>query len=341
MLQLNRILLIKRINLIAVLVALVVIGLGAFTRLTDAGLGCPDWPGCYGFLSVPDEVHEIALAEVRHPERPVEAHKAWNEMIHRYVAGTLGLIIAAIFFLSLTIKGHRLIPTLAVILVIFQAWLGMLTVTLNLMPMIVMGHLLGGFSLFCLLLLNYLRLSDQNSVQIQPMHEDMSTLKQIAWITAAAVFLQIALGGWTAANYAAVACTQLPVCEGDWSTRFSLLSAFSVPLDHQDYEYGVLPYEARMSIHVMHRIGAMIASAFVIILAVAMWRKNLPNTAKLVPVIGVLLVCQILLGISNVMWQLPLLVAVGHNLMGLLLLSSVVASLYFIHQNSVARIKES
>ncbi|WP_269748102.1 COX15/CtaA family protein [Enterovibrio coralii] len=128
--------------------------LGAFTRLTEAGLGCPDWPGCYGFLTVPQSAEHIAQATEAFPDAPVEIQKAWNEMIHRYVAGTLGLVIAAIAFLAWRNPArNRLLPSILLAVVTFQAALGMWTVTMNLMPIVVMGHLLGGFTTVTLLFL--------------------------------------------------------------------------------------------------------------------------------------------------------------------------------------------
>ena len=140
----------RRIALIGTGLALVVVILGAYTRLSDAGLGCPDWPGCYGHLGVPDESHEIERANTAYPERPVEAHKAWKEMVHRYFAGTLGLLILGLTVLAIANHRHArqpvLLPVLLLALVTFQAMLGMWTVTLQLKPLVVMGHLLGGFA---------------------------------------------------------------------------------------------------------------------------------------------------------------------------------------------------
>ncbi len=141
------------------LLSLVVVGLGAFTRLTEAGLGCPDWPGCYGFMTVPKTEVQQAMASEAFPDAPLEPQKAWNEMIHRYVAGSLGLLIAAITVMSFRRAGRpKLLPSLLLGTVIFQALLGMWTVTMNLMPLVVMGHLLGGFTTVTLLVLLALKL---------------------------------------------------------------------------------------------------------------------------------------------------------------------------------------
>lgn len=144
---------------VTLLLSLVVVGLGAFTRLTEAGLGCPDWPGCYGFMTVPQTEAQQAVASEAFPHVPLEPQKAWNEMIHRYVAGTLGLLIAAIALLSFRrAERPKLLPSLLLGTVIFQALLGMWTVTMNLMPLVVMGHLLGGFATVTLLVLLALKL---------------------------------------------------------------------------------------------------------------------------------------------------------------------------------------
>ena len=151
----------KKLTLFSIFLAAVVIILGAYTRLTDAGLGCPDWPGCYGNLTVPLSEEKVAQANAAYPERPVEAFKAWNEMIHRYFAGTLGVCVLAIALIALRQrdKGTPVkLPLLLLGLIIFQAALGMWTVTLNLLPVVVMGHLLGGFSVLSCLFILYLRL---------------------------------------------------------------------------------------------------------------------------------------------------------------------------------------
>lgn len=137
---------VRRLVLVSILLAIVVVSLGAYTRLTHAGLGCPDWPGCYGLLDVPETKEQIAKAELAFPERPVEPEKAWNEMIHRYFAGSLGLLILLITILSIRQRDQGtpvFLPIVILAIVTFQAALGMWTVTMKLMPIVVMGHLLG------------------------------------------------------------------------------------------------------------------------------------------------------------------------------------------------------
>lgn len=205
----------KKLTLFSIFLAAVVIILGAYTRLTDAGLGCPDWPGCYGNLTVPLSEEKVAQANAAYPERPVEAFKAWNEMIHRYFAGTLGLCVLAIAIIAVR-QRHKgtpvKLPLLLLGLIIFQAALGMWTVTLNLLPVVVMGHLLGGFSVLSCLFVLYLRLRNRtyeayhlglNNVLIEKAASDtsqkansfQSSLKLVAFIGAGVLITQIALGG--------------------------------------------------------------------------------------------------------------------------------------------------
>ncbi|MBY5923549.1 COX15/CtaA family protein [Ferrimonas balearica] len=303
----------KKLTFATLSLAFVVILLGAFTRLTDAGLGCPDWPGCYGFLTVPSEQH-IPIAEARFPERPVEAAKAWAEMVHRYVAGTLGLMILALALVSLKHSGPKKLPWALVGLVIFQAALGMWTVTLDLMPVVVMGHLLGGFAIFSLLFLLWLR---QHSVAVT-----LSPLRGLAMVALAVLVGQIMLGGWTSANYAALVCTQLPICEGDWMGNLSPLEAFHpLPPPAESYEFGVLDYPARMTIHVSHRIGAVITA---LVLLWLWWRLRENGANRIAAVLGTVLLVQVALGVTNVVGSLPLPVAVAHNGVAALLLLTLV-----------------
>ena len=317
---------------ISVFFAFIVIVLGAFTRLTEAGLGCPDWPGCYGFLKVPSQEEHIQQAELRFPDAPVEHAKAWNEMVHRYFAGTLGLLILTIAIIS-WVKSRRYshyptpvkLPTLLLGLVIFQAALGMWTVTMNLQPLIVMGHLLGGFSIISLLYLLSLRLS---SFRLAGGDPELRRYRGLAFFTLLVVIGQIALGGWVAANYAAVACTELPFCEGNWTAQLDFAGAFSIP-EADTYQYGAHDYNDRMTMHVMHRVGAIITFLVICTLLFKCWRKAKSHFfRRSLIVIGLLLSLQILLGISNVVFQLPLWNAVAHNAVGALLLLSLVALNY-------------
>ncbi|MBY5947118.1 COX15/CtaA family protein [Photobacterium rosenbergii] len=302
--------------------SLCVIALGAYTRLTEAGLGCPDWPGCYGFAGVPKGESQQALAASRFPDAPFEADKAWNEMLHRYVAGTLGLMILALNIMAWRKPSRpKGLPTLLLATVIFQALLGMWTVTMVLMPVVVMGHLLGGFTTVSLLFLLWLRLGREPA---HPSAIGTSTrLQAFALFGLLVVVGQIALGGWTAANYAAVVCTQLPLCEVDWRQSFDTSAFALIQPEHDTYQYGVLDYHQRVTIHVTHRIGAIVTALVLVMLACLLWRQRALRGVTVLMV--ALLAGQISLGITNVVASLPLSVAVAHNVTGVLLLLSLVA----------------
>ena len=205
-----------RLALLATLVALLVVLLGAYTRLTHSGLGCPDWPGCYGFISVPSTDAQLVHAELHFPQAPVEAAKGWSEMVHRYFAGTLGCLI--LWLAVRTWKQRKRhdqplkLPLFILLVVIIQAAFGMWTVTLKLWPQVVTAHLLGGFATLSLLFLLTLRLSGWLPALAIPRR-----LQRWATAGLVLVILQIALGGWVSSNYAAVACVDLPTCHGQWS----------------------------------------------------------------------------------------------------------------------------
>ena len=322
----------KKMVLVSLFLAGAVIMLGAFTRLTDAGLGCPDWPGCYGYLSVPTKAEHVAAANEAFPERPVEAHKAWNEMIHRYFASTLGLFIVGICLFALYKNDHRKpkkLPMFLVALVVFQGLLGMWTVTLNLLPVVVMGHLLGGFTVLSCLLLLYLRLKKPG------LNSPVS--KKLALIAGGGIFvvaIQIALGGWTSANYAALACTEFPVCEGQWQSNLDIKGAFSVP-DADNYEFGAHDYQERMTMHIVHRFGAVITFLYLCAVAWMLLRqRSQPLLKKAAIVLLITLFTQIALGVSNVVFSLPLAVAVAHNAVGACLLLVMVWITYTLSRSS-------
>ncbi|BBM66463.1 cytochrome b561 [Vibrio alfacsensis] len=310
---------------------LVVIMLGAYTRLADAGLGCPDWPGCYGQLLVPQTEAEISKANTLFPERAVEQDKAWLEMIHRYFAGSLGIVIL-IMAISAT-KSERVdatIPILLCLLVIGQAALGMWTVTLKLMPVIVMLHLLGGFTLLVLQAVFYCQLKSQNSLYFSP---STKSVRLFSLITFCVVLAQVLLGGWTSSNYAALMCTALPICEGDWTSYLSWKAAFSFwQSGFDNYEFGVLDYPARMTIHVTHRIGAMITATIVLVYCVLLLKQDSHYSQRLGIWIGLALICQILLGVSNVVFHLPIYVAVAHNLGAAIMLTLICVSQFYLWQ---------
>lgn len=300
-----------RLALFATLLAAVVVLLGAYTRLTHAGLGCPDWPGCYGFIGVPMSEHKQALAEARFPEAPVEVEKGWNEMVHRYFAGSLGLVILGLAVQALRQRGEPgqplKLPLLLLGVVILQAAFGMWTVTLKLWPQVVTAHLLGGFTTLALLWLLTLRLS--GACPLLPVISPR--LRALAALALVLVVGQIAMGGWVSSNYAAVACVDLPTCHGQWWPAMDFANGFHLT-QHigPNYLGGQLDSDARTAIHMSHRLGALLVTLVLLLLA---WRLRVAGQGRLAAVLLLALAIQISLGISNVLLHLPLAVAVAHN----------------------------
>jgi cytochrome c oxidase assembly protein subunit 15 len=260
-----------RLAVITALLAFCVILMGAYVRLSDAGLGCPDWPGCYGKLLVPEQSQAVVPEDNPHA-KPLHAGKAWKEMIHRYLAGTLGLLILILAILAWRnrrLPGQPLwLPSLLLALVIFQAALGMWTVTLLVKPAIVTAHLLGGFATFVLLVLLSQRLRPLSS---SPPLTTAST-GRLAVFGLAVLIAQISLGGWTSTNYAALGCSDFPGCYADefwpamdFAEGFTLWRGLGI-----NYEFGVLENDARAAIHMSHRIGALVT---LLTLGLLIWRQ--------------------------------------------------------------------
>ena len=322
-----------RLALTAAVIAFAVIILGAFVRLSDAGLGCPDWPGCYGQLTWPVESHEILRANESYPERAVETHKAWREMVHRYLAGALVLLVLAINFLawkSAARGGIRALAAGLLVLILFQAALGMWTVTLKLLPIVVMGHLVGGLSTFCLLLWLAWSTTGRNRFPGQAVFEKLRPLILSAFLVLA---VQLMLGGWTSANYSALACPDFPSCHGEIWPEANFREGFILWREvGVDYEGGVLDLRSRVAIQMAHRLGAVVSLILLGLLSVILMKR--PQTRPEGMILGVLLLVQISLGIQNVVLQLPLLNAVAHNGIGALLLA---AMLWILHRSATSR----
>ena len=307
---------IRRLALLATPFALVVIVLGAFVRLSDAGLGCPDWPGCYGRIDVPQSAEQIEKANAAFPDRPVDVAKAWIEMIHRYAAATLGLLILAIGAVAWRRRREPdalLAPSLALVaLVLVQGLLGMWTVTWQLKPVVVMAHLLGGFGTLALLWWLILRQSPAASGWAAGGGGGL-----YRWTLAglAVVVVQIALGGWTSANYAALACPDFPACQRQWWPEMDFAEAFVMWRGlGVNYEYGVLDNAARTAIHMTHRLGAvavLLSVGWLSLRALRFATDRRVRTAG--AVVGGLMLVQIGLGIANVWFYLPISTAVAHN----------------------------
>ena len=314
----------QRVCVFACLLALVVVVMGAWVRLSDAGLGCPDWPGCYGSFVVPSADHAVAAAEEAFPERPVEAHKAWREMIHRYAASTLGFSIMLIAGLAIANRKDPQqalkVPIALFFLVCFQGLLGMWTVTLLLKPVIVMGHLLGGLSTLSLL---FWLVCDNR----WPGSGTRNAVPTAGVVALVVLVCQIALGGWTSSNYAALACPDLPTCLGEWwpeqadfSEGFIMWRGLG-----QNYEFGILEAPARVAIHFTHRLGAIVAFLIILFAAHKYLRAGPGRRVRTASILVlVALVTQISLGLSAVWFGLPLAVATGHNMVAALLLLSVI-----------------
>lgn len=330
-----------RLSAATCVLALCVILLGAFVRLSDAGLGCPDWPGCYGHLVAPTSEHAVAAANQAHPARPVHSGKAWKEMVHRYLAGSLGLAILALALIAWRNRRHELpvvLPTVLVGLVGFQALLGMWTVTLLVNPAIVTAHLAGGMATLALLWWLTLR---QGRFWVAPMGRGPRSLRPWAILGVLLVVGQILLGGWTSSNYAALACTGFPTCHGgQWWPEADFAEGFTLwrPLG-VDYEFGVLDNPARTAIHLAHRLGALVVAVYVVVLGLSVIRSaESATTRRLGLALLAILGLQIGLGIANVVAQLPLPVAVAHNGGAALLLLTLIS---LVHVLTPARVAAS
>lgn len=309
--------------------AAVVVILGAFTRLVDAGLGCPDWPGCYGHLLWPNEAHEITRAEELFPDAPVETDKTWPEMVHRYFAGFLGLLILGLAALGWKYRENDDYPfrlqVFLLFLVVWQALFGMWTVTLKLWPQIVTLHLLGGVSTFALLWLLAIRLDNHRWKVSVLAFDKIQRLKPWAIAGIVLVTLQILLGGWTSSNYAAFACPDFPMCLGEWVPEMDFAQGFNLfQTIGPNYLGGLLEGEARVAIHFTHRVGAVVVTLYLIALVGAVMALRVPSSKKISILILGLLITQVSLGVSNILLMVPLPVAVAHNAVGALLLLSLV-----------------
>ncbi|KPK59552.1 MAG: cytochrome B [Gammaproteobacteria bacterium SG8_31] len=301
---------------IAVVLCLIVVVLGAWVRLTDAGLGCPDWPGCYGELIVPEDPGSADAW----PDRPLETGKAWREMIHRYAAGTLGFVVLALAAISWMRRNDPdqpvILPSALLGLVVFQALLGMWTVTLLLKPLVVTAHLLGGMTTLALLFWLARK-------PVAPTQAPEPGLRRFALVGLVVLGIQIFLGAWVSTNYAALACPDFPTCQNSFWPTMDFVAGFD-PWHGLgiDYEGGILHNSARVAIHVTHRLGALATVAILLWLAIRAARNPALGTAAGLVMGGVIL--QFMLGIIMVVTQLPLPLAVAHNGIAALLLLSVV-----------------
>ena len=303
------------------LLAFCVVILGAYVRLSDAGLGCPDWPGCYGRMVVTEEL-QAAATQQEYQSRPFNRDKAVKEMVHRYAAGALGILVLLLALLSWR-RGHgdRVPCSILLCLVALQALLGMWTVTELLKPLIVVAHLLGGMMILGLLYWIILRNTPRNT----PGPGVAPRVDKLALAGLVVLAAQMFSGGWTSANYAALACPEFPACrDGSWWPDTDFREGFTVWRDGRlDYEGGILDAPARTAIHLAHRVGA--ALTFLVLLYVAL--RAFGRGGRVLRLHAAILLCllclQASLGIANVMLRLPLPVAVAHNSVAALLMLSL------------------
>ena len=305
----------KGLSLFGICFAFVVIALGAWTRLVDAGLGCPDWPGCYGFVVFPTTEAEIQLAESRYPQFPYEIDKAIPEVVHRYFAAALGFLAILLVYFAFKYQLPKKIKAITSFLLFFiccQGLFGYLTVSLKLLPIIVTGHLFGGF--ITLSLFFYLFLNTTNGIK----NHNIGHLKILGGVALFALIVQIFLGVWTSTNYASLACADFPTCQGKFIPEMDFSEGFNLAQEvGPNYLYGLLDNEARVAIHYSHRISAIVLTIIFLILISRLWFSS---AAPLASTLGVILITQISLGIMNVVYVLPLYIAIAHNLVAALLL---------------------
>jgi heme a synthase len=344
---------IRLLALAGLLLCFTVVVLGAYVRLTAAGLGCPDWPGCYGHVT-PLGAEQSASAQSAYPLKPLNVGKAWREMIHRYAASTLGLVIVAITILAFVTRRARLVslPLAGALLgtVVFQGVLGALTVVWQVTPLTVTGHLIFGLTTLSLLWWLWLSLPGNSWTRAAQITSTSTAVNgttreaaRLAWrlalIGLIALAVQIALGGWTSSNYAAIACPDFPKCQNAWWPQTDYRDAFILWRGlGVNYEGGVLQNPARVAIHLTHRIGALIATLTLTLAAlIVVTRKVL--TKFVLPAYAVLaaLVLQLTIGVSMVLRGFPLPLATAHTAGAALLLLSVLALLRSLRSTAHAR----
>ena len=316
----------KFIAAIGVAFCFVVIGLGAWTRLADAGLGCPDWPGCYGFITYPTTVEEIAIAEQLYPDSPVEIDKIIPEVVHRYFAASLGLLAIFLVFIAFRENKFKKTSSFLLLAIICQGTFGYLTVSLKLHPLIVTTHLFGAMIVASIFLIIYLR-----SLKYNANYDALVANRNLIFIGFGLIAFQIFLGAWTSTNYAARACLDLPLCQGqllpntNFSEGFNLFQTIG-----PNYLYGQLSNEARVAIHITHRVGAIVVFLYSLFLAFKLWS---PQTKNIVIVFLSILAVQIFLGVNNILSSLPLWNAVAHNIVGVMLFLTFIVMIYLSKGN--------
>lgn len=315
----------RKLTLFCAFLALVVIVMGAYVRLSDAGLGCPDWPGCYGKAVVSNSAQFKADAESVFPDSPLDTAKAWKEMTHRYLAGALGILVLALLMMGFGLKQQRAAAitwsSLLLILVASQAALGMWTVHLKVMPLMVTLHLLLGFITFWAFSWTYLRTHQQIRLRTE-----RSVPAIFAVFAMLILFVQIALGGWVSSNYAALACTDFPRCQGHWLPDIGYAEAFNLFVK----DGATFSVAAKVAIHALHRVGALITFFVLFMLMMSATSEQYPQPVRRSGVLlSILLFVQIVLGIFTVKQGVPLAMAVAHNAFAALLMLPILGIVFF------------
>ena len=299
---------------------------GAFTRLSDSGLGCPDWPGCYGQASPLGAQADIHAAMSTLPSGPVTTAKAWIEMVHRYLAMTVGLLIAVAAAISW--RARASLPhsawwaTLTLGWVLVQGLFGKYTVTLKLYPAIVTLHLLGAMLLLALLVLQHESFRKRpQPVATGPQRSVAAGVSLPRTVSAAAVAavlgtvtLQIALGGWVSTNYAVLACTGFPACSGQWWPAMDAAQGFTLLRELGRAGHGAyLNFDALVAIHMAHRLFALVALAVLVWLVQRLWRQPGAQARSYALALLALLLWQAASGLSNVVLGWPMVAALAHS----------------------------
>ena len=323
---------VKKLSYIGALFTLVVISAGAWVRLTDAGLGCPDWPGCYGILGTPDTEKELYQAKQLYPNAEIDIGKAWREMLHRYLAGILGLYVFFVSYLTYKYATHvsKLMPLILVSLIIIQSLMGMLTVTELVKPTIVTTHLVLGMTTACLLLWNAFMIGKKSTTT----YNGVNIFYMLCTL---ALLFQIILGGWTSTNYASLACTDFPKCSQEWyPSNMDFETGFTIAnLPDVNYEEIQMSYAGKLAVHYSHRLGALIVLLlFLALFWYLFFIQKYTYQKKIGYVVFFFFSLQILLGISNVVYSLPLSVAVLHTVNACILMMSMLTLLFYSTYNT-------
>ena len=323
---------VKKLSYIGALFTLVVISAGAWVRLTDAGLGCPDWPGCYGILGTPDTEKELYQAKQLYPNAEIDIGKAWREMLHRYLAGILGLYVFFVSYLTYKYATHvsKLMPLILVSLIIIQSLMGMLTVTELVKPTIVTTHLVLGMTTACLLLWNAFMIGKKSTTT----YNGVNIFYMLCTL---ALLFQIILGGWTSTNYASLACTDFPKCSQEWyPSNMDFETGFTIAnLPDVNYEEIQMSYAGKLAVHYSHRLGALVVLLlFLALFWYLFFIQKYINQKMIGYVVFFFFSLQILLGISNVVYSLPLSVAVLHTVNACILMMSMLTLLFYSTYNT-------